>query len=275
MIDPITCPHCREQLDIPREYRGRAVRCANCQNVVEPTATSPAPVPMEPRSEPVNRERPRQRRSEFDDRPRRQSNAIVWILFALTTLICGSIAASCFGISLWIYNPTMQPFQSVDGKFSIEFPDEPAPQTAKERAGAGLTVTAFRAQQQERYVVKYYPIPAKYRLLSDDEKLHEILKDERNTESAGEETRRQSSEHDGFPALDIMASTGQGILNRRNTIFRCVLVGPNVYVVLAQGSSLEPQVWWIRKYFTSFTIMDRTAKRPIEAKPDDGAKNQD
>ena len=33
MPDPIICPHCREQLDIPAEYHGRPVRCASCQNV--------------------------------------------------------------------------------------------------------------------------------------------------------------------------------------------------------------------------------------------------
>ena len=280
MIDPVTCPHCREQLDIPGDLRGRPVRCANCQNVFTPSALNATPaIPQRlPQDSPPWRDRePRpSRRDDFDTRPHRQSNGGVWGLLVVTTLLLGGCGAGCIGIGVWAYNPKMQVYTSIEGKFRIEFPGDPSPNVGSGEKGDGsVTVIGQRAENQEKYVVKSYPLPTKYRALTDDEKLSELVKLELAAEAAGTETRRETTTHDGFPALDVMASTAGGIINRRNTIMRCVLVGTRVYVVYAQGPNMEPQVWWVRKYFTSFTVTDPSAKSKLKQKEDGKPQKQD
>lgn len=273
MIDPVICPHCREQLDIPGDLRGRPVRCANCQNVFTPPSLNPTPAVPEHRSTDAppwrDRESRPPHREEFGDRPRRQSNGAVWTLLAVTTLVLGGCAAGCIGIGAWVYNPKMHLYSSAEGKFQIEFPGDSAPSVGGDKGEGTVTVIGQRADNQEKYVVKSYPLPTKYRNLSEDEKLAELVKAELSVEAAGAETRRETTTHDGFPALDVIASTAGSIINRRNTILRCVLVGSRVYVVAAQGPNMEPQVWWVRKYFTSFTVTDSAAKSRPERKADD------
>jgi hypothetical protein len=277
MTDPVICPHCREHLDIPAEFRGRAVRCANCQNVFPtPSLKSPAEQASDPRDEEPRREdRPRPSRRDEYDRPRRKSNVGVWAALLFVTVALGGVIAGCVGVATWMYNPKMHPFVSAAGKFEVEFPDDPTPAvTGGDKSDEPITVTGRRNQSQERFVVKCYPLPEKLRKLSDDDKLAELVKAELVTEGAGAETRRQTVEHEKFPAVDVMAATPGGVFNRRNTILRCVLVGTKVYVVSAQGPNLEPQVWWVRKYFTSFTVTDVAAKKR-EAEKGDEPKKQD
>ena len=271
MNDPVTCPHCREQLDIPGDLRGKPVRCANCQNIFTPPELNPTQHTQTSRTsdDPPWRQGETQPRSRVNDesQPGRQSNGGVWALLAITTFILGGCAAGCIGFGMWAYNPKMYPYTSAEGKFQVEFPADSTPAAGSGDKGNGsVTVIGQRGQTQERYVVKSYPLPAKLRTLTDTEKLNEIAKSELEIEAAGKEDQRENTTHDGHPALDVMAGTSGGLINRRNTILRCIVVGQRVYVVTAQGPNMEPQVWWVRKYFTSFTILDPKVK-PQADKP--------
>lgn len=280
MTDPVTCPHCREHLDIPAELRGRAVRCASCQNVF---TTPPLPSGDADRFPPPertdDRPPPRRDRSTGADLPPprrpRQSNGGVWVLLLLTTLVLGGCVAGCVGFVTWVYNPKFHPFVSKAGKFQVEFPDDPNPAVDDGQGSGAITVTGRREQTQERYVVKCYPLPAKLRQLPEEEKLTELVKAELTAEGVGAELNRENTTHDGFPALDVMASNGGDLFNRRVTILRCVLTDGTVYVAIAQGQNLEPQAWWVRKFFLSLTLTDRPNPAGENAEPDEPRRKQD
>lgn len=274
MTDPVVCPHCREHLDIPAEYRGRAVRCASCQNVFTtpplPGSTPPSAPERRPDgpadAPPWRTEQPPRPRPRLDDdgydRPRLKPNGGVWVLLLLTTLVLGACVGGCTGLAAWLYNPKMHPFTSAEGKFRVEFPGNPSPTVDPGDAGA-VTVSGNREQTQERFTVKVFDRPAKNRGLPPDEALEQLALAELKAAGGRERTRGESTTHDGFPAYDVTDADDMPGFQRRNTIVRCVLVGKRVYAVVAQGPNMQPQAWWVRKFFVSFEITDR----PADGKP--------
>lgn len=282
MPDPIVCPHCHEQLEIPVEYHGRPVRCANCQNVFVATAGD-VPV-LQPRSRrsgdddpPPWRDddRPRRPRREAreDVPPPRKSNLGV---FALMFLTASAIAVCCGGFDVLMFtqvNPTLHPYTSAKGKFKVEFPGEnptegpttnPADDTIE-----GVQVTAARDYGQERYTVKCYDLKPAWRKLPATEALDNVAKAEMQALGVpGEPPPRREAdiEHQGFPALDLYADHGNGFTGR-DAMMRCILVGERVYVVAVQAQKTQPEYWWLRKYFLSFEITDPTAKPPKKDEP--------
>ncbi len=236
MTDPVACPRCGEPLDIPAEYRGRAVRCGNCQTVFTPADDSIPTLPARPRPRP---------RPANEERPRR-SNALVWVLLLGVVLAVGGC---CGGLDVLEYlrcNPRLTPYTSDSGDFKVDFP-APNP-TAK-----GTEVTASRPLGQERYTIKTYPLPAEYANLPADEALEKLTDDEVSAFGAGTRQRTDRTTHQNLPALDVYAESGKG-LARRGTVLRCILAGRTVYVLAMQGQQADPRFWWVKQFFVSFTL---------------------
>jgi hypothetical protein len=278
MPDPIVCPHCREELDIPAEYHGRQVRCANCQDVFVAAGDTPVVHRLPGRSErgsdrpPWQEDRPRRARREDDRdaRPTRRSNAGVWLLMAMTLLTVG---VCCGGLNLFTFiafNPPLTPHTSAEGKFKVEFPGE-NPQggpIAGDDAGKGWQVTARRPLAQEVYTVRCYDLKAEWQKLPEADALEKVAEAEltgRGVAAAagGPGNPREQTTHTGFTALDAMTTSGSPP-NQTVTVMRCILAGKRVYVVSVQGQNTHPQFWWVRQFFLSFEITDPAAKPPDE-----------
>ena len=276
MTDPVTCPHCREQLDIPAEYRGRSVRCASCKTVFATPPLPDAPAASPAREErgdderPAGPPRPRRYDDAADRRPR-AGNGVVWGVLLLTLLTVGGCVGGCLLLFAFMYNPKMHPFTSPEAKFRIEFPGDGVANTT----GVGtdtITVTAHRNEGQEKYTVKRFELPARLRGLPAEDALTEVAKKELQGEGVSPDARREVTTHDEFPAVDMRGASGKGMLNRRVMIVRCVLAGQTVYVVSAHGQSMEEQsLWWVRRYFTSFELTD-PPKKAKGAKAEKGAE---
>jgi LSD1 subclass zinc finger protein len=250
MTDPVTCPHCRESLDIPAEFRGRDVRCASCQAVFTVPGDGPVSGPTPPAARPPD-PFPRGREDRVAARPR-PNNSGVWLLLLLTLLTAGGCVAGCLGLSRFVYFPKMHPYTSAEGGFRVEFPGDPSPAVTTTDAGA-VTVTGQRLEQ-ERYVVKRFKLSLKQRFAATEEVLGEVAAKELAEAGAGAETDREFTKHGGHDAIDVMAVTGQKPFGQRVTIVRCVRAGNTMYVILAQGANMQPQAWWVRKYFLSFEL---------------------
>jgi hypothetical protein len=260
MPDPVSCPHCHEQLDIPAEYHGRPVRCANCQNVF--SAGGGVPV-VHRRPDPPSRPRP-----AFDDaRPPRQSNAGVWLLLVATLFTVGGCCGGFTLFTLVQFNPTLTPYTSPEGKFKVDLPAGQTPtaatlaQPAGERVEGepGWVVMTDRPMVKEHYVVKRYPLKAEWRKLPADDALAKVAEVESKALDAGPASgpdyRHAIVKHADFPARDVTAAK-EGFQGQK-TILRCVLVPDGrVYVLAVQGPSVEPELWWVRKFFLSFDVTD-------------------
>jgi len=288
MPDPIVCPHCHEQLEIPAEYHGRQVRCANCQNVfvatggdvpvIPPRSRRPAEDAPPPWRDDRGPRRPRREEHE-DDRPQRKSNIGVFALMLLTAL---TIGGCCGGVNLLMFaqmSPTMHPYPSAAGKFKVEFPDEhptegpitnPADETIE-----GVQVTADRPSAREHYTVRCYRLKPEWLKLDEYDALEKVADTELIALGVGVKVKdggvkSERSTHAGFTALDVMTSKGTG-LNQEETILRCILAGKRVYAVSAKGTQNFHLFWWVRQYFLSFEITDPNAKPP---KKDDEPKKE-
>jgi len=249
MTDLVTCPKCRDQLDVPVEFRGQPVKCATCQMVftVPSGAKAEPPVarPSHPRGGP---------RDAFEDdrRPAKRSNGGVWFLLFGTALVCGGISAACAGFSIWAYNPTMRPHKSDEGKFQIDFPEDAKPFGEIGEKGAAVKgVEARLPLNDSRFFVKYYEQTKKQAGQDADITLAEIAKAEIAALAGGVEAGRSLTKHAGHPALDVQIDQGSQFA-KRVTILRIVLGGARVYVVGTQGQNQLPQLWYVQRFFISF-----------------------
>lgn len=270
MTDAVTCPHCREHLDIPAEFRGRPVRCGNCQTVFTPT-TDDVPVVTRSSSRPAV---PRARHvddDEYDRPPRRQSNAGVVLLVAVTLFAVGGC---CGGISLIGYhetNPEFVTYASPEGKFKVDFPAEKPSKSSitnpLDDKLEGEMVTAERVYGEERYTVKSYPLHPAGEKLTPEQALKQVADAEVGLLDAKPEVKRDARDdlkHGGFPAVDVMTGSGNGFTGRQGMV-RVILAGKRVYVLSVTGQQVHPQHgnpqhWWQRQFFVSFVITDPSPK---------------
>lgn len=275
MTDAVTCPHCHEHLDIPAEFRGRPVRCGNCQTVFTPSAGDPPVVqrlPGRPSGRPVARARPLDDGDDdYDRRPPRRSNAGVVLLLFLTLFTVGGC---CGGISLIGYlqtNPQFVTYTSPEGKFKVEFPAEnpkqdPTVNPLDEKL-EGVVVKADRVYGEEEYTVKSYPLHPAAEKLSPEEALKVIADAEVKLLNVPPEVKRDTNpdlKHGGFPAVDVMTGAGNGFAGQQG-MMRVILAGKRVYVLSVTGQQVRPQHqnpqhWWQRQFFVSFEITDPPPK---------------
>ena len=264
MTDLVTCPKCRDQLDVPVEFRGQSVKCATCQTVFTVPSAARNEPPVARQSRPSSRPRPHDQHD--DDRPAKRSNGVVWLLLFGTALICVGISAACAGVSMWAYNPTMQTHKSEEGKFQIEFPE--APHAFTEVGEKGTPVKGMEARlpmNEARFFVKYYEQSKKQAGQEAETTLAEVAKVEIAAVAGGVEIQRSITTHAGHPAIDVQIDQGAQFM-KRITILRIVLAGSRIYVLGTQGQNQLPQYWYVQRFFISFQPAEKAkpAKKPEE-----------
>lgn len=275
----IVCPHCREELDIPAEYHGRQVRCANCQNVFTATPEGEPPVVRRLPSRPADDSppwrdddrprRPRRRDDEEDDRPPRRSNLGVVALLALTLFTVGGCCGVFNLFAMIQTNPPMTAYTQPDGLFKVEFPAENpvggpiAGGDDKPAGDPGWQVTANRPSANEHYSVRCYDLKPEWQKLKAEDALRKVADIEVPPDAQNDPDRRtELTTHNGFTALDVIDERGGQWPNGTSVVARCVLAGKRVYVVSAQGQQNFHLFWWVRQYFLSFEITDPAATKP-------------
>jgi len=251
-MDAVICPHCREPLEIPSELRGSEVRCAACNTVFT--------VPMVSEPPTVTVRLPRAERSFAAPLNQPKSNRSVWVLLFITLVLVGGMTALCAGLMAWSTNPRMFPAVDPGGRFKLEMPGEAKPIAQIGEGGAAVTgFESPRPMSEDRYFIKHYDLKADADVADPQAILAAAIQREVAGSAPGPETARQLTMHDGYPALDAWYETGP-VLMSHSTILRAILVGRRVYLLGAKGQSLQPQMWWIMRFFKSFEVAEGPAK---------------
>jgi hypothetical protein len=233
------------------ELMGREVRCALCGTVFATDAPSRPPTVH------------RSFRGERQPEPPK-SNRGVWILLFFTLVIAGGITAACAGFFTWQMNPRMHAATEADGRYKLEMPGPPRAITLPGENGA--TVKGFecnRPMSEDVYFVKYFDLAEKADVADPQKVLASVIQKETAATAPGPETARQQTDHDGYPALDVWFESGPALMVR-TTILRAVLVGQRVYLLGARGQGLQPQMWWVMRFFKSFEVAEGPAPKAKE-----------
>jgi hypothetical protein len=264
MPPPVACPQCGEELDIPLELRGREVRCAVCRTTFVPAADRPAaPPPTATRNryehdrdvppDDTNRDR-ELGRDQWDERPRRRkTRSTLWIWLVLATVLGGGCICCGGFIALFIHveNPTLQGFDSVDGRFHAEFPSEPMVTQRPENGVIYHTIDSQREFPVENYFVDYWDLEARpvgeaaIRMAFDDAVIRFLKRFPGGTQES-----RTSSVHDGYPATDLYVSHPDGIAS----VVRFILDGRRMYAVGISGPGLAPNSQRLERFRQAFKI---------------------
>jgi len=262
-MNPSICPNCRESLDVPAELRGRDVRCAGCGTVFTAGASGFAPTVLPTRM-------PRSQQPVESESVQPKSNRTVWVLLFFTGLIAGGMTAACAGFFTWSTNPKMSPVSAEDGRFKLEMPGD-AKSITLDGAGDIAVVKGFessRAMSHDRYYIKYYDLPAN----ADLKDLEAILYGEIQREITGMKpdpkdppkpdpdprVKHRITTHDGYPAHDYWREVDP-LTMQDATILRAILVGRRVYLLGAKGPGMQPQMWWVMRFFKSFEVAEGPA----------------
>ncbi len=285
----VTCPNCREALDIPREHLGGEVRCGSCLEVfvaVPPGgAEIPPPLPSDdrprrprrprpdvPRNKPLPSSRPDDEYGavEFDpDRKRKQGVGVaLWVLFG----VFGLLGCGCCGIVGYFIVQTMDPeykeFQAPDGRFTAEFPAEvkqKTRETGRDKDKPAVSFEAERKMVQETYFIYHVELTAAEKRDPAKEKVLDRLCDGLMKVNQGTEVSRSNRAHNGLDAIDLIVR----LPGRKRFIQARVLAGDGRGYVVGVAVNGDPQgMIWLEHYFDSFEI---TA--PAEKKDDDEKKN--
>ena len=254
----VTCPTCREELDIPTELRGRPVRCAACGETFTPPADEAAPVARrasrpEPRDDPTDdREEDddqRPRRRDFARRPprRKKSNAWVWILLFGTFSVCCLGCGGFLVFAMKFADPKLVDYKSPDGRFDAAFPGKVAvatePQPQKGDLGATTTYEHARTMLGapiDTYFVRSIEFRRPPTKASGDRAVKEVVDE---LAASGTNDRRSVASLDGVTATEIFVTLpedGQALLAR------IAVIGDRLYVVGVRGQSIDTQQEQIR-----------------------------
>jgi hypothetical protein len=260
MPPPVACPHCGEELDIPPDLRGREVRCAVCRTVFVPTADRPAaPPPTATRNRyDHDRDAPPDDagRDRWEERPRRRrrGGSLLWVWLVVGTVLGGSCLC-CGGLGALVVvmeNPSLQGFDSAEGRFHAEFPTTPPTVTQERKDGVTYHVIESRREfPEETYFVHYWNLDAPpigdaaIRKALDDAAAHFL-----SLHPGGTKISQSSATQDGYPASDLYLSHPDGT----NTAVRFVLDGRRVYAVGITGSSLPPNSQRLEHFRQAFKI---------------------
>ena len=255
MTELAACPRCGDALDIPVELLGKPVRCASCSTVFTPTAGDT--IPTAPRARRTV-DRPRPSAFDIDEPPRPKSNAWVWLMLLLLVVAFGGIVLLCTGWMNRIVNPTMTVHDSAEGKFRVALPGTPTLVTQNDDKGRPVIgLQSVRAMNQETYQVLSAELPAAAKKVdrNDEAAVDKLLADLAKRHlpglSAGTEVQRQTQTVSKNPTLDVLFHQGGGLMTRV-TVARLVVADGRVYLLSVQGGNLEPQMWYVRRFFTSF-----------------------
>ena len=273
MPRPVVCPQCREELDIPAEFRGSPVRCSACNSVFTPPAAAEEP-PVAPR-----RVRRPADDDEFDsDRPRRPAprRSFVW-LWVLLAGSLGTCCVGCGGVIAWAVsmdNPTLKPYTSADGKYQTGFPGDPV---------VGLPIQAFDGKSTTT------PVEWRRTILGNTFETYYVHATDLKTppskaeaarlvtKAANDLARRPGSAEQSRQPAATAGRDGVEVVIRHPddelTLARVFTTADRVYVVGITGKGLDPQnSQRIGLFWDAFKL---TEVAPDKVKPDAAADPPD
>ena len=258
----ITCPKCREVLDVPDDFLGREVRCALCQQIFTAAGNAVAddgiPV-MQPARKPA-------RSPEYgdDDQPIRARNKtgnrlILWLLLGGAGL---SIFACCGGMAVFVgkmMSPDFVPYASPDGRFKIEFPSDT--QQSKRNTGraaeSAQSVESTRTIYQETYFVYFVELSDADRKKPAEKVAEEFARGLIDMSQNGREhTARTKIAFQGYDAIDLSIALTDG----KFTIARVIVTKDRAYVVGVTGPGNPGGAPWVEDYLEKFQILEPEAK---------------
>lgn len=280
----VTCPNCREELDIPNELVGGQVRCGSCLEVFVATAPPgtdvPPPLPDEDRprrprrkgtevsrnkSVPTSRPDDGYGPVEFDpDRKRKQGvGATLWIVLG----VFGLLGCTCCGGFLYFFFKMAQPeykaFKDPDGRFVAQFPAEVKEKTRDTgvKGGPVRSFEAARPLMQETFFVYAVELTAKEKQNPADglKKVADGLK----AANKATEMSRTDRTHQGYDAVDLVVKMGRN----RFIQARIIVAEERAYVVGVSTNDPPDDRVWLEHYFESFEIVAPAAK-PADKKPE-------
>ncbi|QEL16517.1 zinc ribbon domain-containing protein [Limnoglobus roseus] len=286
----VTCPKCREALDIPNELLGGEVRCGSCQEifVAHAPGDAPPPLPDEDRPRRPRRKRPDVSRNkplptsradddygplEYDpDRKRKQGVGVaLWVLFG----VFGLLGCTCCGVIGYFVVQTMDPeykeFKAPDGRFTAEFPSDVKQKTrvtGRDKDKPAVSFEAERKMVQENYFIYYVDLTDAEK--RDSAKVIDGLCDGLIKTNQGKEISRSKRAHQGFEAADVILSMpGKRFIQAR------AIVGDGRGYVVGVAVNGEPQgMIWLEHFFENFEITAPDKKKDDKKKPEkkDGKK---
>lgn len=255
MTELVLCPRCGDALDIPLELLGKPVRCASCRTVFTPTPADTVPTaPRAARVRPDDTRPPRAGRPPLADEPvAPKSNVWVWLVAVGLAGVVGLIVFGCAGLFRGLLNPEMTVHTSEDGRFRVALPGPPTAVKRTDDDGREVTgVEYHRPENQEVYQVLSVEVPKELRKMTGEGLLEEIAKKKLTGLAVGAEVpSRKLSTVGGMSFLDARFQQGGGFM-KRVTVVRLVATEGRVYALVVSGANVEPRVWYVRRFFTSF-----------------------
>lgn len=255
----VTCPHCREPLDVPPELLGGPVRCDVCNRVFNPPE---AGVPPDDEYD-----RPRRRR-----RPPARSGVPVWLLVILGggfLAVCGC----CGGFTLWIVgfmNPNYKPFDAPDGSFAAVFPDgpptasKPATGRANAEVGQGFEHTRWvLGTPIETFFAYTVDLPLLDRLKPPRAVVEDLADGFKTTQGRATQMSRAARMHGGHEGTELSLHHPDG----KFTVARVVVAHGKGFVFGVTGPGQPGQAPWVDEYLDGFQIKEPAAKPGPPEKP--------
>lgn len=251
MTELVMCPRCGDALDIPLELLGKPVRCASCRTVFTPTPADT--IPTAPRATRVRPGPDPLRRSAFAaDPPAPKSNLWVWLVAVGLAGVFGFLVLICTGVLRHMLNPEMTVHTSEEGRFKVALPGAPSPVSRTDEKGRPVVgLEATRPENQETYQVLSVEVPKELKGMKGEALLEELAKQKLPGLATGAEVSRELSTHGNLALLDVKIQQGGGLM-KRVAIVRFVATADRVYALIVAGANLEPNVWYVRRFFTSF-----------------------
>jgi hypothetical protein len=252
MTELVMCPRCGDALDIPIEMLGKPVRCASCRTVFTPTPADS--IPTAPRAARVrpNLDRPRRPAFEEDEPAEPKSNVWVWLVALGLVGVFGFIVFGCTGLFRNLFNPPMTVHTSEEGRFKVALPGAPSPISRTDDNGRPVVgLESVRPENRETYQVLSVEVPKELKGMKGEALLEELAKQRLPALATGAEVDRHLSTQGNLALLDVKFQRGGGFM-KRVTIIRFVATGERVYALILTGANVEPNVWYVRRFFTSF-----------------------
>lgn len=245
----VTCPYCRDPLEIAEDLAARPVRCGACRAVF-------TPVPDDaPDDTPDLRSDGPRRRTRPSPPPPGVSGAIGLLLLTLL------LASPCVGGCVWgMVVLMLPPFESrtdAAGRFTAAFPGPAVASTRLTDDGTGVSGLEFvREVPPERYGVYYFTPKQPARPGTEAKALSDAAADLGGQVAPGaDEFAREEVTHDGHPALDVRSHYPPGELIVRAVYVRVAGRPDQIYVAAWAGSG-GPQDVRVRRFFTAFRVTD-------------------
>jgi hypothetical protein len=265
----VTCPNCREVLDVPAELAGSTVRCGACQFVIEPGAGR---VPTVPRAEPARRPELRDDSDLPDELPQpKKSLAWLWILLGVGGFSCVGCCGLVGFLGFKVENPTWTKYTAPDGAFTVDFPGDtpqtltrPLPLPGDKPLTLVLSISE-RKLAQERYAVGVCDLPKIEEKI--DKALAELyieaclngLKNQPGT--TVKELSRTNITLFGQPGKEYVGTFSDSNIRNGRVTRRIFVLNNKLYMLSAMGRDTGPPSDRIERFFSSFEPAD-AAKKP-------------